>query len=168
MICFIYKWLISSAISDDKAISGFIRRHVQNCPECLAYYKDSLRLTAMLRAQAAQSMHLHDSPLPADKINASTQWRQITFKAAAMVAVFAAAALILSIHTKPSTTQEQLDYFDYNTSVILNITELEHPFLFAQDLPLTQEPYEGFEVFLRSAFGLVIDGLSADADNDAG
>ncbi len=102
MMCFIYRWLISSAL-DERDDSRLPRRHMARCAACREFHRQSLNLGRKLLARATAYSPLSTAHCPPPTAHASRWvWPAIGLAAAACIIL----ALLLNFAgQKPKDTQ---------------------------------------------------------------
>ncbi len=110
MFCVFYKWFISDALDNGKALSPRLQRHIDRCPRCRHFYETMNQLGRALAAQAPQAVS-SSRPASAERIFDLTGTAPRNFygrylAAAAVFAVASVAALhyYLSQSQPPETT----------------------------------------------------------------
>lgn len=164
MMCFIYKWLISSAVSDEKAANKFLRRHIEKCPSCMEYYKDHLRIAAILRSQCAKAIEREPAVSPIYMPKRVRLWQ--AGKAAAIVFILVVSVAVFNHFRHPEPTQEQVEYFDNNTSLLLDMCDQDKSIDRLKAVPSLSEQYEGFGAIINNVLAIVSEGISNQTEKE--
>jgi hypothetical protein len=86
MLCFIYKWFISSALDTGKPAPGFVHHHLKRCKACHTFATRAFHLNNRLESDSDEYLQEFQRPVLQDKIlaqlpsgfpasHASTNWR---------------------------------------------------------------------------------------------
>ena len=162
MICFIYRWSLSTSETERKEPSPFVRSHLAKCNHCSGYYRQLQSLTDKLSTQAWGGAHLVCRHKAADSrrkpiINTA-------LRAAAMVAVAAMVVVFVNLHLKNQSNM-QVETLNTNSQLVIGAQALPQAMIArvsASELLNNQPP--AMKVLAKEAFLLVFESFTTATD----
>lgn len=163
MICFIYKWMISYYITEQRELPLYLKRHIGRCGGCRSYYDENIALIDLLKSQ---------SPFDVNNVQVSKQHRQagrfaVLCKAAAFIIAAAGVVMIYNYQKTPRFSPEQIRYFDQAADMLFDSAALKQAAVTgkAKSAKLT-EHYENIPQLFRDALGIFVGNLSVEMNED--
>jgi hypothetical protein len=162
MICFIYKWLLSNSVTEDKEPSARLSGHLGKCPGCLRFYTEHANLAHNLRTQAGNNLNLSGNDEQICGKTSHSIWKRPAMIAALLT--FAIGAIFAYVQMS-SPSQIQLDCLDDNAYLVINAPSAQYAAISSSPGfgDFTQQ-YNALESFTKETFKFVYSSFTAATD----